>query len=94
MAPKLFARVARFDHAVALLRRDRVASLAELAGACGYADQAHLTRDFCEFAGSPPAAFLRRKLPDDGGFCRLTRDNRRSEVTKVQDRASGEWQTV
>jgi AraC-like DNA-binding protein len=68
MAPKLFARVARFDHAVALLRRDRVAGLAELAGACGYADQAHLTRDFGEFAGSPPAAFLRRKLPDEGGF--------------------------
>jgi len=68
MTPKLFARVARFDHAVALLRRDRVANLAELAGACGYADQAHLTRDFGEFAGSPPAAFLRRKLPDDGGF--------------------------
>jgi AraC-like DNA-binding protein len=68
MSPKLFARVARFDRAVALLRRDRVAGLAELAGECGYADQAHLTRDFCEFAGSPPAAFLRRKLPDEGGF--------------------------
>jgi AraC-like DNA-binding protein len=68
MSPKLFARVARFDHAVEFLRRDRVASLAELAGDCGYADQAHMTRDFCEFAGSPPAAFLRRKLPDQGGF--------------------------
>lgn len=68
VTPKLFARVARFDHAVALLRRDRVVGLAELASECGYADQAHLTRDFCEFAGSPPAAFLRRKLPDDGGF--------------------------
>ena len=60
--------MARFDHAVELLRRDRVASLAELAGDCGYADQAHMTRDFCEFAGSPPAEFLRRKLPDEGGF--------------------------
>ena len=68
MSPKLFARVARFDRAVELMRRDRVASLAELAGDCGYADQAHLTRDFCEFAGSPPAAFLRRKLPNEGGF--------------------------
>jgi AraC-like DNA-binding protein len=68
VTPKLFARVARFDHAVQLMRRDRVASLAALAMDCGYADQAHLTRDFCEFAGSPPAAFLRRKLPDEGGF--------------------------
>jgi AraC-like DNA-binding protein len=68
MSPKFFARVARFDRAVELMRRDRVASLAELAGDSGYADQAHLTRDFCEFAGSPPAAFLRRKLPNEGGF--------------------------
>jgi AraC-like DNA-binding protein len=50
------------------MRRDRVASLAELASDCCYADQAHLTRDFCEFAGSPPADFLRRQLPDEGGF--------------------------
>jgi AraC-like DNA-binding protein len=68
VSPKLFARVARFGRAVESLRRDRVASLAELAGDCGYADQAHLTRDFCEFAGSPPTTFLRRKLPDEGGF--------------------------
>ena len=68
MPPKLFARVVRFDHAVRLLRRDQVASWAGLASACGYADQAHLTRDFREFAGSPPAAFLRRRLPDEGGF--------------------------
>ena len=65
---ELFARVARLHGAVELMRRDRVASLAELASECGYADQAYLTRDFCEFAGSPPAAFLRRKLPDEGGF--------------------------
>jgi transcriptional regulator GlxA family with amidase domain len=68
MAPKLFARVARFDRAVELLRRDRVASLAQVAVDCAYADQAHLTREFCEFAGSPPAAFQRRKLPGEGGF--------------------------
>jgi AraC-like DNA-binding protein len=68
MSPKLFARVTRFDHAVQLLRQDRAASLADLASACGYADQAHLTRDFREFAGSAPTAFLRRKLPDEGGF--------------------------
>jgi AraC-like DNA-binding protein len=68
MPPKFFARVARFDRAVKLMLRDRVASLAELASDCGYADQAHLTRDFSEFAGAPAAAFLRSKLPDQGGF--------------------------
>jgi AraC-like DNA-binding protein len=68
VTPKLFARVARFDRAVGLLRRGAAASLADLAFACGYADQAHLTRDFCAFAGSPPAALMRRSLTDEGGI--------------------------
>jgi AraC-like DNA-binding protein len=68
MPPKLFARILRFDHAARRLRRDHVTSWAELADACGYADQAHLTRDFRALAGSPPASFMRRKLPDEGGF--------------------------
>lgn len=68
MPPKLFARILRFDRAMRLIRRDQVTSWAELADACGYADQAHLTRDFRTFAGSPPASFVRRKLPDQGGF--------------------------
>ena len=68
MAPKLFARVLRFDKALSGLRAGRGASWAELADSCGYADQAHLTRDFTAFVGSPPEAFFRRALPDEGGF--------------------------
>lgn len=68
VAPKPFARVLRFARALRMLRGGRIHNWAELADACGYADQAHLSRDFCAFAGSPPAAFLRRKLPDRGGF--------------------------
>ncbi len=68
IAPKLLARVLRFDRALRMARRDDDVNLAELAYSCGYADQAHLTRDFKEFAGAPPAAFLRRALPDAGGF--------------------------
>jgi AraC-like DNA-binding protein len=68
MPPKLFARILRFDHAIRLMRRDQGTSWAELADACGYADQAHLTRDFRAFAGNPPSSFMRRKLPDEGGF--------------------------
>lgn len=67
LAPKLFARLLRFDRAVRALEADRVASLAELAVACGYADQSHLSRDFAEFAGDPPATFASRRLPE-GGF--------------------------
>ena len=67
MAPKLLARVLRFDHAARLLKSGRAGGLAALADACGYADQAHLTREFRAFAGSPPTTFLRRLLPDEGG---------------------------
>ncbi|HLJ71840.1 MAG TPA: AraC family transcriptional regulator [Roseiarcus sp.] len=68
IAPKLLGRVLRFDRALRRARSGAVPSLAALADSCGYADQAHLTRDFKEFAGAPPAAFMRRALPDDGGF--------------------------
>jgi AraC-like DNA-binding protein len=68
IAPKLFARILRFHRAIRLLDREQPPGWAELAAMCGYADQAHLTREVHAFTGSPPAAFLRRRLPDDGGF--------------------------
>ncbi len=68
VAPKQLARVLRFDRALRQARSGAVSSLAELAASSGYSDQAHLTRDFKEFAGAPPAAFMRRMLPDEGGF--------------------------
>jgi AraC-like DNA-binding protein len=68
IAPKMLGRVLRFDRALCALRGGALRHLAELADFCGYSDQAHLTRDFTEFAGAPPAAFMRRALPDQGGF--------------------------
>lgn len=69
VTPKQAARIIRFDRA----RRQLAASaagaplpLAELATARGYADQAHLTREFAVFAGLPPAAWLRDALEADG----------------------------
>jgi AraC-like DNA-binding protein len=52
--PKLAARMLRFERA---RRRLGSTPLARLAADCGYADQAHLTREFAEFAGRPPTAF-------------------------------------
>jgi transcriptional regulator GlxA family with amidase domain len=36
---------------------DPNASLADIAGACGFADQSHLTRAFKSITGSPPGVF-------------------------------------
>lgn len=57
LTPKVVARVLRFQGAVRRLSRGG-ASLAEVAAACGYADQAHMTRDWNDFAGCSPAAWL------------------------------------
>ena len=68
MPPKLVARILRFGRVMRLLRRELTPNWAELAARGGYADQAHLAREIHEFTGNPPAAFLRRRLPDGGGF--------------------------
>ncbi|MDP9187957.1 MAG: helix-turn-helix domain-containing protein [Actinomycetota bacterium] len=56
LAPKTAARVLRFRHLLARLERPD-SGLAELAYECGYADQAHLNRDFRSFAGTTPTRF-------------------------------------
>jgi AraC-like DNA-binding protein len=56
LSPKVAARVARFDVARRRLQDSAGAfPLAQLAIACGYYDQAHLTREFSALAGVPPA---------------------------------------
>ena len=67
LAPKTLARVIRFDRAVSALRASAASSLAEVAFDCGYFDQAHLNREFREFAGTSPAAFAAAQL-DSGGI--------------------------
>ena len=66
LGPKTFARVVRFGRAVDVLRSGHTESFAEVAYACGYFDQAHLNRDFRQFAGTTPAELVTRLLPDGG----------------------------
>ncbi len=73
LAPKAFARVLRFGHAVEALRDGGIGSLADLAAACGYADQAHFNRDFAEFAGESPLQLCARMLPDGTGILAAAR---------------------
>lgn len=58
LPPKQVARIARFNRAQSLAASRRENGWADIAAACGYADQPHLVREFREFAGSTPAAWL------------------------------------
>lgn len=63
LSPKLAARVLRFERACRRLKRPRRPSLADVALACGYYDQAHLTRDWTVLAGCTPTAWMSEELP-------------------------------
>lgn len=62
ITPKRFTRVVRFRKTLEALRRgephaERPESLGSLAAELGYADQAHLTREFREYTGITPARY-------------------------------------
>lgn len=83
-SPKAVARVARLRRAISLLSRGVAAG--DIAGACGFCDQAHLTREFSAMVGSPPNRFVHDHQPlcDGGGYeCGFIQDSGR---TSVQDR--------
>lgn len=65
LPPKSLARIHRFQHVLARLGRG-LPDWALLAADCGYYDQSHLIRDFQQFSGLAPTAFLRSAQPDPG----------------------------
>jgi AraC-like DNA-binding protein len=54
--PRRLSRILRMTRA--LDRARAVLPLAEVAAVCGYADQAHLTRELAALAGAPPTSLL------------------------------------
>jgi len=58
VGPKQLARVLRFERARDMIVRPRRPSLATVAATCGYADQAHMARDWRSLAGLSPTAWL------------------------------------
>ena len=58
LSPKRFARVLRFQHALRALCDADPGTWGRVAYRCGYADQAHLIRDFRHFAGCTPSALV------------------------------------
>ena len=63
--PKVLSRIVRFQRVLRVASpgatagpRSCATSWADIAIGCGYTDQAHLIRDFREFAGETPAALM------------------------------------
>ena len=55
VSPKTLSRIVRFQQ---VLAHPRESGWADVAIACGYADQSHLIRDFTQFAGETPRELL------------------------------------
>jgi AraC-like DNA-binding protein len=56
LTPKALSRIVRFQNLLRLAGRRPDASWADLAARCGYADQAHLVREFKAFSGATPTS--------------------------------------
>jgi AraC-like DNA-binding protein len=58
LTPKTAARLIRFQRLLGRLEHSPPPRWTQLAADCGYADQAHLIREFREFTGTTPTEFL------------------------------------
>ncbi|MGE0279173.1 MAG: helix-turn-helix domain-containing protein [Rhizobiaceae bacterium] len=57
LPPKAIARIVRFNAARSMAESVSEPDWADIAAACGYADQPHLVREFAELAGASPTAW-------------------------------------
>lgn len=62
LSPKAIASTARFDRARNLITGRPDLPLADVAAMCGFADQAHMARDWQRFVGRSPTAWLRAEV--------------------------------
>jgi AraC-like DNA-binding protein len=72
VSPKLLSRILRFQQVFRAVERSDVA-WASIAVECGYYDQAHLIRDFNQFAGQTPAVLLAERSALTEAFTRKAR---------------------
>ena len=62
LPPKSYLNILRFIQARQLLRSGSEPSLAGIAAAAGYSDQAHFTREFKKYSGKTPGKYLRENV--------------------------------
>jgi AraC-like DNA-binding protein len=80
LRPKTAARLVRFEGVLGRLDERRGLDWGEVAREVGYADQAHLIRDFHQFTRATPTEFVARTTPPGGAGER--------QVNFVQDRVT------
>jgi AraC-like DNA-binding protein len=68
IGPRAWRRLIRFQRLAGAIPHGVSPNWAGLACDHGYADQAHMIREFREFAGITPTAFLAKSLDDGGGL--------------------------
>jgi AraC-like DNA-binding protein len=70
VTPKRVARIYRFARLILSVDALRPVDWSELAQTAGYFDQAHFSREFKDFTGRTPTAYLdlRRRFPAEQGF--------------------------
>ncbi|WOH50881.1 AraC family transcriptional regulator [Bradyrhizobium sp. sBnM-33] len=70
LAPKPVARIMRFHQTCRLAQTGAASGWAGIAAESGYADQAHLVREFSALAGEPPTAWAHRLALADSRLLR------------------------
>jgi AraC-like DNA-binding protein len=88
LGPKLVGRVLRFNHACRLARTGPAGGWAMIAAESGYADQAHLAREFATLAGEPPTAWAKRITALDSRLAEAA-ETAGGLVTDLQARDAG-----
>ena len=83
IGPKLLARIVRFQQVFRAVDQSNPA-WADVAIECGYFDQAHLIRDFNQFAQLTPAVLFASQSSLTEAFTRKTRDARMSHFSNTR----------
>ncbi|MES1197862.1 MAG: AraC family transcriptional regulator [Chitinophagaceae bacterium] len=72
LSPKLYARIARFSHAMKMLRQNK--GVFDIIEDCGYTDQSHFIKEMREFSGRTPKLYYKMDKEEEFGL-RLLLDN-------------------
>lgn len=86
ISPKSYQRLRRFNRVLEHFHRSKTSSFAEAAAAYGYADQAHMNREFVRFTGLTPGSY-RRIAPVNARHVAIPADFGEGQFRSIQGRS-------